>query len=156
VVTATGSIPFSAAGTWYDYLSGDSIAATGSAQALALAPGEYHVFTNKNLHAGIGTDTTTTVVITAGLGLNIYPNPIVNGSAKLSYNLPSAASVSFVIYSISGKRMGVVDLGNRSAGQYTLPAYQLPVDPAGMPNGYYILEMVTSIGTTHLPFLILH
>ena len=156
VVTATGSIPFSAAGTWYDYLSGDSIAATGSAQALALAPGEYHVFTNKNLRAGIGTDTTTTVVITAGLGLNIYPNPIVNGSAKLSYNLPSAASVSFVIYSISGKRMGVVDLGNRSAGQYTLPAYQLPVDPAGMPNGYYILEMVTSIGTTHLPFLILH
>ena len=25
-----------------------------------------------------------------------------------------------------------------------------------MPNGYYILEMITSNGTTHVPFIVIH
>ncbi|HET6254450.1 MAG TPA: alpha-amylase family glycosyl hydrolase [Puia sp.] len=157
VVTATGSIPFAGAGTWYDYLSTDSITATGVAQSLSLAPGEYHVFTNKNLNAAAGNDTTTTPAPPSStLSLKIYPNPIVNGATTVAFNLPADASVSFVIYSISGKRMGTLDLGNRSAGQYTIPASQLPLDPSGMPNGYYVLEMITSNGTAHLPFLVLH
>jgi len=51
VVTATASIPFPAAGTWYDYLSQDSLRATGGSLSLSLAPGEYHVFTNRNLNS---------------------------------------------------------------------------------------------------------
>ena len=63
---------------------------------------------------------------------------------------------AFVVYSISGKRMGVLDLGDRAAGQYTMAASALPVDPAGMPGGYYVLGMITTAGTIHLPFLVLH
>ncbi|MEO6669888.1 MAG: T9SS type A sorting domain-containing protein, partial [Ferruginibacter sp.] len=47
VVQTTGSITFPTAGTWYDYLTGTTITATGSAQSFTLAPGEYHVFTNQ-------------------------------------------------------------------------------------------------------------
>jgi glycosidase len=159
VVPATGSIPFAAAGTWYDYLSTDSIRAGAGLQSLALAPGEYHVFTNKNLNASdtTGSDTTTTPPPpSATLSLKIYPNPVVSSATTVAFNLPTATSVSLVVYSISGKRLGALDLGNRSAGQYTLPASELPVDPIGIPNGYYVLEMITSNGTTHLPFLVLH
>jgi glycosidase len=157
VVQATASIPFAAAGTWYDYLSSDSVRAAAGLQSLTLAPGEYHVFTNRNLNAS-GADTTTTTPIPPAptLSLKISPNPIVNGAATVAFNLPVDATVNLVIYSISGKRMGALDLGSRSAGQYTIPASQLPVDPAGIPNGYYILELITGSGTTHLPFLILH
>jgi glycosidase len=157
VVPATGSIPFAAAGTWYDYLSTDSIRAGAGLQSINLAPGEYHVFTNKNLNSNDTTDTTATPTPpTASLGLKIYPNPVINGASTVWYNLPDDASVSLVVYSISGRRMGAVDLGTRKAGQYTLPVSQLPVDPIGFPNGYYILEMITTTGTTHLPFLVVH
>jgi 1,4-alpha-glucan branching enzyme len=158
IVTANESVPFSTAGKWYDYLSTDSIIATGSAQPLSLAPGEFHVFLNKNLNAVDTTQSTTTTTppTSNALTLGIAPNPVVNGAATITFNLPAGADVTFVVYSISGQRMGVVYLGNRSAGQYTLPASQLPVDPIGTPNGYYILEMITSNGTTHVPFLIVH
>ena len=35
----TGSVTFPSAGTWYDYLNGTTITATGSAQSFTLAAG---------------------------------------------------------------------------------------------------------------------
>jgi glycosidase len=162
VLAGAGTIPFPTAGTWYDYLlPGDSVQATGSGANLTFTPGEYHVFTSKNLNGSGSTDTGTTVTpppppSSSALSLSIYPNPVISSAATITYNLPAAANVSLVVYSISGQRMGIIDLGSRGAGQYTLLASQLPVDPIGMPNGYYILEMITSNGTTHLPFLVVH
>ncbi|MEO8771598.1 MAG: alpha-amylase family glycosyl hydrolase [Ferruginibacter sp.] len=47
VVSATTNFTFPTAGTWYDFLNGTTITATGSAQSFTLAPGEYHVYTNQ-------------------------------------------------------------------------------------------------------------
>ena len=158
VVAGVLSPTFASAGTWFDYLSTDSIIATGSAQNISLAPGEYHVFLNKNLNATVDTthDTTTTTPPPSSLGLQIAPNPVVSSATTITFNLPAAASVTLVVYSINGNRMGAVDLGNRNAGQYTIPASQLPVDPIGLRNGYYILQMITSSGTTHVSFVVVH
>jgi hypothetical protein len=160
VVPASISVTFTGAGTWYDYLiPADSIQASGSTQSINLAPGEYHVYLSKNLNATVDTssDTTTTPPPpTPNLTLTIYPNPVISSAATVAFNLPTDASVAFVVYSISGKRFGTLDLGNRSAGQYTIPASQLPVDPGGMPSGYYVLQMITTAGTTHIPFLVIH
>ncbi len=46
VVAQTGSITFPTAGTWYDFLNGTTITATGASQSFTLQPGEYHVFTS--------------------------------------------------------------------------------------------------------------
>ncbi len=158
VLPAAISVTFASAGTWYDYLSADSITATGSAQSVNLAPGEYHVYLNRNLNAvDTGSDTTITPPPpTPNLSLKIYPNPVVNSATTIAFSLPNDASVTFVVYSISGKRMGTLDLGDRSAGQYTMAASQLPFDPVGMPSGYYVLQMITTAGTTHIPFLVIH
>jgi 1,4-alpha-glucan branching enzyme len=48
VVSQTGSVIFPLAGTWYDYLNGTTITATGAAQPFTLQPGEYHVYLNRN------------------------------------------------------------------------------------------------------------
>ncbi|MBS1743974.1 MAG: T9SS type A sorting domain-containing protein [Bacteroidetes bacterium] len=47
VVAQTGSVTFPVAGTWYDYLNGTTINATGGSQSFTLQPGEYHVYTNQ-------------------------------------------------------------------------------------------------------------
>ncbi len=49
VVSQTGSVTFPTAGTWYDYLQGNTITTTGSAQSFTLQPGEYHVFLNSSI-----------------------------------------------------------------------------------------------------------
>lgn len=46
VTAKSGSVTFPSAGTWYDYLNGNTITATGVAQSFMLKPGEFHVFTN--------------------------------------------------------------------------------------------------------------
>ena len=47
VISQTGSVTFPAAGTWYDYLNGTTITATGSSQSFTLQPGEFHVYLNQ-------------------------------------------------------------------------------------------------------------
>lgn len=47
IVQQTGSITFPTAGTWYDYLNGTTITATGASQSFTLQPGQYRVFTNQ-------------------------------------------------------------------------------------------------------------
>ncbi len=46
VASQTSSVTFPVAGTWYDYLNGGTIAATGGSQNFTLQPGEYYVYTN--------------------------------------------------------------------------------------------------------------
>ncbi|MBA2249749.1 MAG: T9SS type A sorting domain-containing protein [Chitinophagaceae bacterium] len=49
VVPQSGTVTFQNAGTWYDYLTGTTITATGAAQLISLQPGEYHVYLNTNV-----------------------------------------------------------------------------------------------------------
>ncbi|MEP7080115.1 MAG: alpha-amylase family glycosyl hydrolase [Ginsengibacter sp.] len=46
VVPQTSSVTFPVAGTWYDYLNGGTINATGGSQSFTLQPGEYFVYTS--------------------------------------------------------------------------------------------------------------
>jgi glycosidase len=156
VVPATGSITFSSAGTWYDYLSSDSIKATGVSQSLDLAPGEYHVFLSKNLNAPDTNVADTVPKPVRKLGLAIYPNPAVGGNTTISYELPVAGNTTLEIYSISGTRVAVLNMGNQAAGKYGLQAGFFPLDPAALPNGYYILQLVTTGGTAHVQFVVVH
>ena len=48
VIDQTANITFPNAGTWYDYLNGNTIIATGASQPFTLQAGEYHVYLNQN------------------------------------------------------------------------------------------------------------
>ena len=156
VVPATASVSFAGAGTWYDYLGGDSITATGVSQSITLSPGEYHVYLNKKLNAMDTTVTDTVTTPVTKLGLAIYPNPTAGGNTMISYELPVAGNTVLAIYSVSGTRVAVLNMGSQAAGKYGLQAGQFPLDPAALPNGYYILQLITTGGSAHVQFVVVH
>jgi 1,4-alpha-glucan branching enzyme len=49
VVSGVATVTFPATGTWYDNISGSTLAVTSTATSLTLAPGEYHVYSNVKL-----------------------------------------------------------------------------------------------------------
>jgi hypothetical protein len=49
VIALTGAVTFQNAGVWYNYLTGGTRTATGSAESMTLQPGEYYVFVNQNV-----------------------------------------------------------------------------------------------------------
>ncbi|WP_462266885.1 alpha-amylase family glycosyl hydrolase [Mucilaginibacter sp.] len=49
VITQTANISFPATGTWYDNLTGTSITVSTLPYTIALAPGEYHLYSNQKL-----------------------------------------------------------------------------------------------------------
>lgn len=51
VVSSTGTVTFQNPGTWYNYLSGGTRVATGSAESITLQPGEYYVYTNREANS---------------------------------------------------------------------------------------------------------
>jgi hypothetical protein len=154
VVTADTTVTFANAGTWHDYLSTDSIVATGAAQSVSLAPGEYHVYVYKPVADTTPDTTTTPLPIPTAPGLKVFPNPISSGSiANITYELPYVTNSSLVFYSSSGVRLATVYLGYQQAGTYTI---QSPLDPAFLSNGYYYVELITDAGNAHVPFLVIH
>lgn len=46
VVAQNGSVTFPVAGTWYNYLTGATFAASGGSQSFTLQPGEYRIYLN--------------------------------------------------------------------------------------------------------------
>lgn len=163
VVTTTGNVSFPAAGTWYKYLSGGSIAATGgnvtatgSPQSFSLAPGEYRVYLNKNL---VNTDTVpggggNTPV--SSLAINVYPNPVVGSGSSVSYQLPESGNVSITVLNLMGQNLGTLGLGNQQPGRYTLSGGQLPFSFPSMSDGYYVLKIFCNGKSARVPFLVIH
>ena len=156
VVPATASVMFANAGNWYDLFSGKTLQATGAGQTIPLAAGEYHVYVNKNPGNADTTSTDTTTTPVTGLSLAIYPNPAVGGATTIHYTLPAGGTTALEVYSLSGARVAVLELGSQAAGKYSLQAGMLPIDPAALPNGYYVLKLVSTGGSAHVPFVVVH
>jgi len=47
------TVQFQSAGTWYDFVNGGTISATGFAQSVTLQPGEYHVYLDRDASFGL-------------------------------------------------------------------------------------------------------
>lgn len=119
------TVTFPSAGTWYNYLSGGTFSATGSAQTINLQPGEYRVYTNQLIAGGVVT-TGITEVINAknGLGLQLYPNPV-NNTGTLKYILPASGKVTIQLMNTTGQQMQTLFTGTRPKGEYQLPVNSL-------------------------------
>ncbi|RXQ96273.1 T9SS type A sorting domain-containing protein [Ancylomarina salipaludis] len=82
VKTGNISPKFSKTGTWYDYFSGSEISVTDINVNIELAPGEYHIYTTKQL--------TTPNIISAPVASNI----LITGTAKENETLTASYSYS--------------------------------------------------------------
>jgi 1,4-alpha-glucan branching enzyme len=120
VVNQTGSVTFPAAGTWYSYLTGATRTATGTAENITLAPGEYYVYTNKNLNGSVVTAVNTVTATDAGaMQISISPNPV-QSSATVQYNLIENGTVNISVLDFEGRKIADVYKGFTTKGTHVL------------------------------------
>jgi 1,4-alpha-glucan branching enzyme len=144
VVTQTGNVTFQSAGTWYDYLDGTTITATGAAQSITLQPGEYHVYLNRNVISSIATPVTSINAPGNNLFIRIHPNPVVQNAA-IDISVLQSTDVKIDVLNITGQKLVNVYSGFLSKGVHTIPFENNKKLPAGM----YLLRVnnKTSAGT---------
>jgi hypothetical protein len=138
VVSQTGSVTFQEGGTWYDYLDGTTINATGAAQNITLQPGEYHVYLNRNVASNIATPVTSINAPTNGLVIRVYPNPV-GQTATIALNIPETGNVQVNMMNIMGQRLQTIQSGFLVKGNYFI---ELNNDKK-LPSGVYLIDVKT-------------
>ncbi|MCC7402247.1 MAG: T9SS type A sorting domain-containing protein [Chitinophagaceae bacterium] len=137
VTPQNSTITFQNAGTWYDYLNATTITATGSAQAISLQPGEYHVYLNRNVVNAVVTAVGNVTPTSDVLSAQVYPNPV-SGSSVINLQTTESGKVIADLYNMQGQKIGNVYSGFLVKGQHTLPFNQ----PANkLSAGSYILTV---------------
>jgi 1,4-alpha-glucan branching enzyme len=146
VVAQTGSFTFPVAGTWYDYLNGSTFTATGAAQSMALQPGEFHVYLNRNLATPvINTNTTGNQLLAT-----VYPNPA-RATAFLDIDVPITGNIQVDILNNLGQKVKTVFSGNLIRGKHTMP---LSDKINNLPAGIYLINVQSVNKATSVKLMI--
>jgi len=150
-VTATnGTITFPNAGTWYDYFSNTTFTATGAAQSIALQPGEYRVYVNRNVNNVAVTPVINIPTSGTTLEAKVFPNPV-NANYVVELYVPQSGQTRFELLTISGQRIGTLHQKFLLKGKH-----QLPFGRNGLPAaaGTYYLKISTSAAQKIIPITI--
>jgi len=117
VVPQTSTVTFPTAGTWYSYLTGSTRTATGAAQSVTLQPGEYYVYTDKNVADVVLTlpvnPVTPVLPSRDSLGyindikLQVNPNPV-RANATIEYSTLRNGHLTMSITDMNGRNMAVL------------------------------------------------
>ncbi|MEM9916834.1 MAG: alpha-amylase family glycosyl hydrolase [Bacteroidota bacterium] len=125
---------FQQTGRWYEYFTGDSLDVSDVNAMIALAPGEYRLYTTDRLDLPTDFLTSANEVAAARIGLAHYPNPVAEQMAVV-YELESSARVRLEVYNLLGQQVSTVFEGQLPAGP------QLHTWTADLPEGTYFLRL---------------
>jgi hypothetical protein len=139
VTSQSATVTLPVAGTWYDYLNGNTFTATGGAQTITLQPGEFHIYLNRNL-----TNVVTTPVIDinnpgSALQLHVYPNPLESNSMVDIY-IPERSNVNVELWNPQGQKVGAIFAGTLNKGKHT---FSLSDKTNKLPAGIYMVRLQT-------------
>jgi len=138
VIPAPGMVTFQNAGTWYDYLNGNTFTATGTPQNITLQPGEFHLYLNRNVTNVVTTPVTNINNQPLTFKVNVYPNPLIeNGVLEIENEELGAASMQ--LYNESGQKVFERSLGVLSKG-----LHKISLDKSERKNfspGIYLLRI---------------
>jgi hypothetical protein len=145
VNSQSASFTFPAAGTWYNYLTGTTTSATGTAQNINLLPGEYHVYLNRNLINAVVTADPGSPNTTDKLEVKIFPNPSVQ-DVVMDLELHESGNVEIDLLSSHGQRIQSLFNAFRTKGTHRL---SLIINQSIAAGNYIIrVKTKTSIKTT--------
>ncbi|HIA06638.1 MAG TPA: T9SS type A sorting domain-containing protein [Flavobacteriales bacterium] len=71
--------------------------------------------------------------------LNVYPNPVTNGNAKIAYTLNEHADIQITVYDISGKQVQYMALNKQPSGTSTID-----LDLRNLNAGTYLVSMTAN------------
>lgn len=141
VVAASANISFPTAGTWYSYLTGTTRTATGALETINLQPGEYYVYTNKDVNNSVATAILPSGPVSLNMQLNIAPNPT-RQHAMITYDLPESGQVSINMLSLAGNRLGSIYEGYQTKGIHSLSLNNTYNYIGSAPNGMYLVQLL--------------
>jgi 1,4-alpha-glucan branching enzyme len=138
LVSQTKSISFPANGFWYSYLTNKYQVVSNGSTSITLAPGEYQVYTNKNISTQVITDVLNLGMPSLDMPLKCYPNPIQNNSI-LEYTLPENGNVSIKIFDMNGNDCGVLFSGYQFRGAQKMNIFK---NQNMQTSGVYFLSII--------------
>ncbi|HEX8505533.1 MAG TPA: alpha-amylase family glycosyl hydrolase [Hymenobacter sp.] len=127
---------FQRTGKWYNYLSGDSITVANATASISLQPGEYAVYTSRNLRKS-ATVLATKARRTDALRLTASPNPS-SRTARIEYELTAAGPVTLTVHNLLGATLRTERVARQAAGGHEA---LLPVDH--LADGVYLVRVTT-------------
>jgi hypothetical protein len=83
-------------------------------------------------------------------GMNVYPNPA-NNNAELSYSVAESGTTDVRMYDVAGREVSVIAQGSHAAG-----TYRATLNTAILPEGVYIIRMVSGDAITTRRIVITH
>lgn len=111
-------------GRWYEYFTGDTLDVANTQETIALAPGQFKLFTTEYIPTP-DVDVPTALEPESGtlpakfaVSQN-YPNPF-NARTVIRYALPEAGDVDFQVYNLRGQLVSSSQLGPKPAGYHSL------------------------------------
>jgi len=138
VVARSSSISFPSAGPWYSYLVNGIRNATGSAETITLQPGEYYVYTNRDLTNQTITSIDDLRPDFTDRSMIIYPNPANTGSV-VTYEIPLSGTVNISIWNMQGQRVAFLNEGIKAKGRYTVALNRPSFNINRLTAGNYVM-----------------
>jgi hypothetical protein len=138
VTVQTGAVTFQSAGTWYDYLNGNTFTATGGPQNITLQPGEYHLYLNRNVTNAVTTPVTNIGDPAKTFSIAVFPNPI-KSDATLQIENKEAGDAGVEIYNITGQKVWGRSMGILGTGVHRFNITE--EDLSILPKGTYFLRV---------------
>ena len=126
---------FPQTGTWYNYLTGEQLAVTNASMSMSLQPGQYAVYTSKQIGKPAGTTLATRTQDAAVLRLSLAPNPA-TGTATVAYSLPVASTAALTVQNLLGQAVRQLAPAHQTAGAQ---AQALPLQ--GLAPGVYLVKL---------------
>lgn len=136
----SATVTFPTAGTWYSYLTSKTITASGGADNITLQPGEYYVYTNKNVNNTVVTAIPPITNPLENMQLQVMPNPA-GANATVQFELPVSGNARIDVYNIEGQYMANIWNGFKPKGIQTISLYSNNFTNAGLPNGLYFIVL---------------
>ncbi|MEZ5039799.1 MAG: alpha-amylase family glycosyl hydrolase [Saprospiraceae bacterium] len=139
-VTSTSISPnFQSTGWWYDYFTGDSIMVENVAAAIALAPGEYKLYTSQKLAFTQDILNSEEDVLLPISEVALFPNPT-EGEAILQFYLEKNTRVQVQVYAANGAWIQTLWQQPLPSGQHAIPLKKQAAP------GLYFIQITTPEG----------
>jgi glycosidase len=149
VVSQTFATSFPSNGKWYNYMGTDSISVAGGSKSLTLAPGDYKIYTTKNLNDTTSGPNAISDVKNNGIFIaDIYPNPA-NDFATISISAKYVTNATINLLDVTGKLIKQIINNPLQIGENNM---DLPL--SNICNGFYLVTITINGVTEALPLQI--
>jgi glycosidase len=141
-------VNFSSTGDWFEFVSGETFSVTESAVDFLLAPGEFRIYTSRQVEPArgevffpVGEESFGTIPDEFDL-LPSYPNPF-NPTTTIAYDVPNEASVEIAVFDMLGRKIStLVNDENHRAG-----TFDITFDGSSLGSGVYLVRLLSDSTT---------